>query len=148
MKMAHCARCAYMADCNGPFLSCARYWGCQREGRQLKTPDSSEKPESSARNGAKFIGTDNPRHLTLRAIAALLRRPMPGESLEKEAGASNSPELIAEVRRRGLDAPCERIRSIGRDDCPCCASVYDFTARGRRRLYAWMAERGKRGQCG
>ncbi len=31
--------------------------------------------ETSAPSKAKFTGTDNPRHL--RAIAALLRRPMP-----------------------------------------------------------------------
>ena len=62
---------------------------------------------------ARFTGTVNPRHL--RAIAALLRRPMPRESLDHEAGCSNAPELMAELRRRGLDAPCERISFIDRD---------------------------------
>jgi len=78
----------------------------------MKTPDPT-KAESSAPNKAKFTGTDNPRHL--RAIAALLRRPMPRESLDHEAGASNAPDLVAELRRRGLDVPCERIRFIDRD---------------------------------
>ncbi len=64
----------------------------------MKTPDPTKKAESSAPNSAKFTGTDNPRHL--RAIAALLRRPMPRESLDREAGASNAPELVAELRRR------------------------------------------------
>jgi hypothetical protein len=41
---------------------------------------------------AHFTGTQNPRQL--RAIAALERRPMPRESLDREAGCSNSPEMV------------------------------------------------------
>lgn len=90
---------------------------------------------------ARFQGTDNPRHF--RAIAALLRRPMPRESLDKEAGASNGPELVAELRRRGLEVPCERIRFIDRDGYPCRPGVYSFTASDRRKFYAWQARMGK-----
>ncbi len=89
---------------------------------------------------ARFAGTDNPRHL--RAIAALLRRPMPRESLDRESGASNGPELVAELRRRGLDVPCERIRFIDRDGCTCRPGVYSLTIADRRMIYAWMARRG------
>ena len=86
---------------------------------------------------ARFAGTDNPRHL--RAIAALLRRPMPRESLDKEAGASNGPELVAELRRRGLEVPCERIRFIDRDGYLCRPGVYSLTAADRRKFYTWQA---------
>lgn len=86
---------------------------------------------------ARFLGTNNPRHL--RAIAALLRRPMPRESLDKEAGASNAPELVAELRRRGLEVPCERIRFIDRDGYLCRPGVYRFTTADRRKFYAWQA---------
>lgn len=89
---------------------------------------------------ARFTGTDNPRHL--RAIAALLRRPMPRESLDHEAGCSNAPELMAELRRRGLDAPCERISFIDRDGYACRPGVYSFTASDRRKIYQWQAKRG------
>ena len=84
----------------------------------------------------RFTGTENPRHL--RAIAALLRRPMPRESLDKEAGASNGPELVAELRRRGLAVPCERIRFIDRDGYPCRPGVYSLTDSDRRKFYAWQ----------
>ena len=90
-----------------------------------------------------FTGTDNPRHL--RAIDALLRRSRPRESLDSEAGCSNSPELIAELRRRGLDIPCERIKFIDRDGKPCRPGVYSFTAVDRRKIYAWMGKRSKGG---
>ena len=92
---------------------------------------------------ARFTGTDNPRHL--RAIAALLRRPMPRESLDHESGASNSPELVAELRRRGLEVPCERIRFIDRDGYPCRPGVYSFTASDRRKFYTWQARMRKGG---
>jgi hypothetical protein len=108
----------------------------------MKTPEPSiENP--SAPNSAKFTGTDNPRHL--RAIAALLRRPMPRESLDKEAGCSNAPELVAELRRRGLDVPYERINFVDRDGFICRPGVYLLTAADRRKLHQWMAMRQKKG---
>ena len=88
---------------------------------------------------APFIGTDNPRQL--RAIAALLRRPMPREALDREAGVSNSPELMAELRRKGLDAPCERIDFVDRDGKQCRPGVYSFTDSDRRKLTQWMQQR-------
>ena len=97
----------------------------------------------SKEHTSKFIGTDNPRHL--RAIAALLRRPMPRENLDTEAGCSNGPELVAELRRRGLDAPCERISFTDRDGRDCRPGVYSFTARDRRLIHAWLAQRAKGG---
>lgn len=92
---------------------------------------------------ARFTGTDNPRHL--RAIAALLRRPMPRESLDHEAGCSNTPELVAELRRRGLTVPCERIRFIDRDGYACRPGVYSFTIADRRKVYQWQAKRQQGG---
>jgi hypothetical protein len=95
--------------------------------------EKDQRPEQ-----AKF-STDNPRHL--RAIAALMRRPMPRESLDKEAGCSNSPELIAELRRRGLDVPCERIKFIDRDGHPCRPGVYRVTESDQRKLNRWLLSR-------
>ncbi|WP_037472840.1 hypothetical protein [Simplicispira psychrophila] len=90
----------------------------------------------------KFTGTDNPRHL--RAITAMLRRPISRKELDSVAGASNSPELVAELRRRGLDAPCERISFIDRDGFKCRPGVYSFTTGDRRAIYAWMAKRERK----
>jgi hypothetical protein len=82
----------------------------------MKTPEpSNENP--SAPNKREFTGTDNPRHL--RAIHALLQRPRRREDVDSIAGCSNAPELIAELRRRGLEMPCERIRFLDRDGYPC-----------------------------
>lgn len=106
----------------------------------MKTPDPT-KAESSAPNCAKFTGTDNPRHI--RAIAALLRRPTSRKELDGVAGCSNTPELIAELRRRGLDAPCDRIHFIDRDGKPCRPGVYSLTERDRRKLFRWLASAGK-----
>ena len=99
------------------------------------------KAEQSAQSTRKFAGTDNLRHL--RALTVLLRRPLPREQLDSLAGASNSPELVAELRRRGLDVPCERIRFIDQDGFPCRPGVYSLTIADRRKVYAWMAKRGR-----
>lgn len=107
----------------------------------MKTPEPS-KENPSAPNSAKFTGTDNPRHI--RTIVALLRRPTSRKELDGVAGCSNTPELIAELRRRGLDAPCERIHFIDRDGKPCRPGVYSFTEKDRRWLFRWLASDGKK----
>ena len=105
----------------------------------MKTPDTT-KAVSSAPSKRKFTGTDNPRQL--RALAVLLNRPIPREQLDSLAGASNSPELVAELRRRGLEVPCERIRFIDRDGLTCRPGVYSLTIADRRMVYAWLSKRG------
>lgn len=102
----------------------------------MKTPEPY-KENPSALNSAKFTGTDNPRHL--RVITALLRRPLPRENLDTVAGCSNGPELVAELRRRGLDVPCKRINFVDRDGFICRPGVYFLTLADRRKLHQWQA---------
>lgn len=89
------------------------------------------------------FSTDNPRHL--RVIHAALRRSLPREQVDREAGCSNGPELIAELRRRGLKFPCVKIDAIDRDGRPCKPGVYNLTDKDRRIIYRWMASRQKGG---
>lgn len=87
----------------------------------------------------KFAGTDNPRHL--RAIDALMRRALPREHGDRAAGCSNFPDLVAELRRRGLDIPCERVPDRDRDGFPIKRGVYHFVASDRRKVLRWMKSR-------
>jgi len=89
----------------------------------------------------RFLGTDNPRQL--RAIHALLRRPMPREQLDQVAGCSNAPDLIAELRRRGLEVPCTRTKKKDRDLFDTWPGVYHFTQRDRIRIARWLAGRAR-----
>jgi hypothetical protein len=90
----------------------------------------------------KFYGTDNPRYL--RAIAALMRRPISRQELDSVAGCANGPALVAELRDLGLTVPCERIKFIDRDGKPCRPGVYSFMASDRRKVHAWLAQRERR----
>ena len=96
-------------------------------------------PNSSA--GASFCGTKNPRHL--RAIHALLRRPMPREQLDREAGASNGPSLVSELRDRGLELPCARVPCVDRDGEEVRRGVYALTNADRTRIARWLARRSR-----
>jgi hypothetical protein len=107
----------------------------------MKTP-ATLNGMTSALDSAKFSGTDNPRHL--RIIAAALRRSMPREHVDREAGCSNAPELIAELRRRGLEFPCTRIEAYDRDGRPCRPGVYFLTNKDRAKLARWLKNRGGR----
>lgn len=87
----------------------------------------------------RFKGTKNPRHL--RAIQGFLMRRLPREQLDQIAGCSNGPELIAELRRRGLEIPCVRIKTKDRDLCDCWQGVYHFTLEDHFRINQWKAKR-------
>ncbi len=86
-----------------------------------------------------FLGTDNPRHL--RALHGLLTRSQTREHIDRIAGCSNGPELIAELRRRGLNVPCERVPVIDRDGREVKRGVYNLTAADRRKIHAWLRRR-------
>ncbi len=108
-------------------------------GTHTAVPSAVDKRDSTA---GRFQGTENPRHL--RALALLLQRPAKREELDRAAGCSNGPELVAELRRRGLDAPCERVPALDRDGRPCRPGVYSLTASDRRKVSRWLYLRGAR----
>jgi len=98
-------------------------------------------PGTGAAIVATFHGTDNPRQL--RAIHALLRRPMPREQLDREAGASNGPSLVSDLRDLGLDLPCDRVPCQDRDGREVRRGIYNLTQRDRIRIARWLARRAR-----
>ena len=88
---------------------------------------------------ATFSGTDNPRHL--RVLQAASVRPISREQLDREAGCSNGPDLVAELRRRGLDFPCQRSKKQDRDLFDVYPGVYYLTPKDRRKLDDWKRRR-------
>ena len=108
----------------------------------MKTPQSP-KGNQSAPNKRKFTGTSNPRQL--RAIAALMRRPISRQELDSVAGCANGPDLIAALRDMGLTINCDRIKFIDRDGKPCRPGVYSFADKSRRMVSAWLAKRKQGG---
>lgn len=94
---------------------------------------------NTAPESARFLGTDNPRHL--RVIAALLERPIMREELDRVAGCSNGPDLVAELRRQGLDVVCLRQHRTDYDGKNCRPGLYLLTDTGRRQLQEWRAQK-------
>ena len=74
-----------------------------------------------------------------RAIEALLKGDVSREQLDRIAGASNSPALIAGLRDKGLTIPCERVASIDRDGNKTRHGVYSFTVDDKILAKAWLA---------
>ena len=113
-----------------------------RNARPSKAKTSARE-QGDSKSTASFLGTDNPRHL--RVIQALTVRPMPREHLDIVAGCSNGPELVAELRRRGLQIPCSRTKKKDRDLFDCFPGVYSFTQSDRRKVSAWKRQRAAGG---
>lgn len=98
--------------------------------------------DCTAQTDCKFIGTDNPRHL--RVIQSLMIRPRKREEIDSIAGASNGPELMAQLRRRGLRAACHRVPGIDRDGYPIKFGIYELSDDDRRAINAWLRKRDAR----
>ncbi len=88
---------------------------------------------------------NKPAHLTplcprqARALAALMRGPLSRKDLDKIAGVTNSPALVAQLRRRGLEFPCTMVATLDRDWRPCKFGVYSLTAEDREKAARWLA---------
>lgn len=91
----------------------------------------------------RFSGTTNSRHL--RAIEALERGPVFREMLDRIAGCANGPELIAELRRRGLEAPCKRVPIEDRDGKICHPGLYSLTSADQLLIAEWTARYNRGG---
>jgi hypothetical protein len=89
----------------------------------------------------RFSGTDNPRHL--RVLHALLASTQPREGIDYQAGCSNAPELIAELRRRGLELPCDKTPCIDRDGFEVRRGIYYLTDKDRFMVRAWLRVRAR-----
>jgi hypothetical protein len=73
-----------------------------------------------------------------RAINALSNRPIMRENLDSIAGCSNSPELVAGLRRKGLSVPCERVERYDKDGNACYPGQYSFTVEDKQIVREWM----------
>lgn len=111
------------------------------QGKGLEGKQQNQQSDSTQQG--RFTGTDNPRHL--RVIQALMTRPLPREQLDDVAGCSNGPELVAELRRRGLELECTRTKKKDRDLFDCFPGVYHFTPQDRRRVIQWITKRNAGG---
>jgi hypothetical protein len=98
----------------------------------------ADNEDSTGKPARKFIGTDNPRQL--RAIHRLLMGPLSREQLDRTAGASNGPELVAELRRRGLALPCAKTPIIDRDGRIVRRGIYSLTESDCRQVRRFFAE--------
>lgn len=89
----------------------------------------------------EFHLPDNLREL--RALDALLRRPLPREQGDREAGCSNFPDLVGRLRRRGLAVPCDKAPVIDSDGREVMRGIYHLTASDRRKVIIAMMRRSK-----
>ncbi len=87
--------------------------------------------------------TDNPREI--RIIRALAAGPRTREELDRVAGASNGPDAIAAMRRRGLDIPSCREPSFDRDGQTVRRGRYRFSDADKQRTRA-IWEGGEHGE--
>lgn len=73
----------------------------------------------------------------LRTITVMRARPVMREELDHISKSSNSPEIVAQLRRKGLDIQCKLIDCIDGDGLPCQPGRYELTPGGHETLRHW-----------
>lgn len=95
----------------------------------MKTPDTS-KPVPSAPKQRKFTAR---QHRTLSALKS--GRWIWREDIDRIAGASNGPEIIAQLRHTHLiEIDMQRVKVKDRDGLEASPGRYRLTSRGRETL--------------
>ena len=93
-------------------------------------------------NSAQFRGTENPRHIRVLEIL-VYGWWVSRENIDRVAGCSNGPHLIAQLRRLGLDIPCWRRQTRDRDGRRCYAGMYRLTKASTQQVDLWLSNRGR-----
>lgn len=106
----------------------------------MKTPLPSKENHSenhSATRKRKFKLTERQR----RTCQALLRcEALWREDVDRIAGASNGPEVMRQLKNKGLTWQCVRVKKIDQDGKPCEPGLYSLVGNGRDTLLAWGIE--------
>lgn len=108
--------------------------------------EKTTKCTDSITTKAKPFNTKNPRHL--RLLAALLVSPRPREHLDAIAGCSNAPDEVMQLRRKGLEIPCQRVKRIDIDGFVCLPGIYSLTPKDRATISAFILHRERKGRAG
>ncbi len=89
-----------------------------------------------------FVGTNNPRRI--RALIALVYRDcVSREDLDRLAGCTNSPDLVAQLKKRcGLDIQMREVHTKDRDGRSTWFGVYSLAIEDKYRVRQWLVNAG------
>jgi hypothetical protein len=74
-----------------------------------------------------------------RAIVVMMKfGPTWREALDKAAGASNSPQIVSELRSNGLSIECSRVECLDRDGAIVRPGLYELTYETETAFRAWL----------
>ncbi|MBC7435072.1 MAG: hypothetical protein H7332_03265 [Bdellovibrionales bacterium] len=74
----------------------------------------------------------------IRVCQAFMRmKPIWREQVDQISGASNGPEIMSQLKRKGLQWTCAKQRKIDRDGNPCEPGLYTVTPEGIATLRRW-----------
>ena len=108
----------------------------RRKSPDTQTPDMladiaklSQFPRRKQRQPGKFDGVKNPREF--RFLQTVLHRHLTREELDAVSGASNGPEIVNQLRSRGLEIPCYRLGTMDRDGAWVYRGLYALSHKDR-----------------
>lgn len=92
----------------------------------------SQFPRRKQRQPGKFDGAHNPREF--RFLQTVMHRHITREELDAVSGASNGPEIVNQLRGRGLEIPCYRLGTMDRDGSWVYRGLYALSHKDRSQI--------------
>lgn len=88
--------------------------------------------------------TGNASQAAVCALEALYYDgPQSREDLDRAAKVSNGPEIVRQLRKLGLEIPCERVRCLNSYGTVVRRGVYSLTRRDAAKIRAFIAKSAK-----
>lgn len=79
-------------------------------------------------------------HRERRLLVALLEGPQSREILDRRIGASNTPDVVFRLRKKGFSLPCNRQEGVDRDGLACRFGVYALANADRPLAIAFLGQ--------
>lgn len=73
----------------------------------------------------------------IRAVVRLIAGQVDREELDRVVGSTNSPDIVLQLRRKGVGILCHLVDARDRDGRPCRYGRYELTPAGRMLLQQW-----------
>ena len=73
----------------------------------------------------------------IRAVVRLVKGAVDREELDRVSGSTNSPDIVRQLRRKGIGINMQRIDALDRDGRDCWFGRYSLTESGRRAVQQW-----------
>jgi hypothetical protein len=102
----------------------------------MSGPDFQRQPDEARPTRPRFADGLSMRQRA--ALLALTGGPVLREAMDRATGSSNGPDIVSQLRGKGVDIECVRVEATDKWGEPSRPGLYRLTAAGKRAASALL----------